>query len=53
MKQHKEGGVVVMDRAKYFDQYLDMINIRQSEQLDPTSSSEGKVQRILRKTKPK
>lgn len=51
MKQDKEGGVVVMDKIKYFDQCLDMLNTKQSEQLDPTSSSERKVQCTLRKTK--
>lgn len=51
MKQDKEGGVVVMDKINYFDQCLDMLNTKQSEQLDPTSSSERKAQCTLRKTK--
>ena len=51
MKQDKRKGVVVMDRGKYFDKCLAMLNTEQFVQLqkDPTNSLETKVQRTLRK----
>ena len=55
MKQDKRKGVVVMDRGKYFDKCLAMLNTEQFVQLqkDPTNSLERKVQRTLRKIKQK
>ena len=43
MKQDKGRGVVVMDRGKYFDKCLAMLNTEQFVQLqkDPTSSLES------------
>ena len=51
MKQDKGKGVVLMNRGKYFDKCLTILNTEQFVQLqkDPTSSLEGKVQCTLRK----
>ena len=55
MKQDKGRGVVVMDRGKYFDKRLAMLNTEQFVQLqkNPTSSLERKVVRTPRKSKQK
>ena len=47
--RQRGGGVVVMDRGKYFDKCLAMLNTEQSVLLwtDPTSSFERKVQHML------
>ena len=54
-KQYKGREVVVLDRRKYFDKCLAMLNTEQLLQLqkDPTSSLKRKVQRSLRKVKQK
>ena len=53
MKQDKGRGVVIMDRNKYFDKCLTMLNSEQFVKLnqDPTATAERKVQQILRKIK--
>ena len=55
MKQDKGRGVVVMNRGKYFDKCLAILNTEQFVQLqkDPTSSLEREVQCTLRKIKQK
>ena len=55
IKQNKGRGVVVIDRGKYFDKCLAMLNTEQfvQRQKDPTSSLEKKVQRTLQKIKQK
>ena len=51
MKQDEGRGVVVMDRGKYFDECLAMLNTEQfvQQQKDPKSSLERKVQQTLQK----
>ena len=53
MKQDKGRGVVIMDRNKYFDKCLTMLNSEQFVKLNQhsTATAERKVQRILRKIK--
>ena len=55
MKQNKGRRVVVMDRGKYFDKCLAILNTEQFVQLqkDPTSSLEREVQCTLRKIQQK
>ena len=55
MKQDKRRGVVIMNRGKYFDKSLAILNTEQFEQLqkDSTSSLERNVQCTLRKIKHK
>ena len=55
MKQDKGRGVVVMNRGKYFDKCLAILNTEKFVQLqkDPTSFLERKVQCTLRKIKHK
>ena len=55
MKQDKDRGVVIMDKAKYTDKYLELLSEKQFQRLnfDPTKSTESKVQRVLRKIKSK
>ena len=55
MKQEKERVVAVMNRGKYFDKCLAILNTEQFVQVqkDPTSSLEKKVQCTLRKIKQK
>ena len=49
MKQDKGRDVVVMDRRKYFEKCLALLNSEQFVKLnqDPTTTKERKVQRIL------
>ena len=55
IKQDKGRGEVFMDRGKYLDKYLAILNTEQFEQLekDPTSSLERKVQCMPRKIRQK
>ena len=53
MKQDKGRGVVVMDRSKYTEKCLSILQTEQFTKLrhDPTKSIESKIQRELRKLK--
>ena len=53
MKQDKGRGVVIMDRTKYIDKCLRMLQTPQFTKLDtdPTKTTERKVQNLLRKIK--
>ena len=53
MKQDKGRGVVVMDRSKYTEKCLNILQTKQFTKLrhDPTKSIENKIQRELRKLK--
>ena len=56
MKQDKGRGIVIIDRNKYFDKYLALLNSEKFVILkiqDPTATTERKVQQILRKIKQK
>ena len=55
MKQDKGRGVVLMDKFKYTEKCLSLLNTDQVTKLDkdPTKTYEGKIQRILRKIKHK
>ncbi len=55
MKQDKGSGVVILNRKKYEEKCLSMLRTPQFKKLqsDPTTATEGKVQRTLRKIKPK
>ena len=55
MKQDKGRGVVIMNRSKYLEKCLSILQGKQFMKLDrdPTSKLESKVQRILRKIKSK
>ena len=49
MKQDKGGGVVIMNRSKYLEECLSILQGKQFMKLDynPTSKLESKVQRTL------
>ena len=53
MKQDKERGVVTMDKTKYQEKCLALLNTNQFVKLgrDPTKQIETKIQRVLRKIK--
>ena len=55
MKQDKGKGVVILDRNKYVEKCLTMLQTPQFKKLqsDPTGKTEGQVQRALRKIKTK
>ena len=55
MKQDKRRGVVVIDRSKYTEKCLNILQTEQFTKLrhDPTKSIESKIQRELRKLKTK
>ena len=52
-EQDKGRGVVLMDRPKYTEKCLELLQTNQLTKLNhyPTKSIEGKIQRILRKIK--
>ena len=54
MKVDKGQGVVIMNKSKYLEKYLTLLNSEQLVRLneDPTKTNERKVQRMLRKIKP-
>ena len=51
MKQDKGSGVVIMDKTKYEEECLALLNTNQFVKLsrDPTKQIETKIQRVLRK----
>ena len=53
MKQDKRSGAVIMDKAKYQEKCLALLNTNQFVKLnrDPTKQIEAKIQRVLRKIK--
>ena len=55
LKQDKGRGVVIMNRDKYIDKCIDILNTEQFKKLnkDSTSTLENKVQRLVRKIKSK
>ena len=55
LKQDKGRGVVLMDRNKYTEKCMLLLNTKQFKKLDndPTKTTEGKIQRMLRRIKPK
>ena len=55
LKQDKGRGVVIMNRDKYMDKCIDILNTEQFKKLnkDSTSTLENKVQRLVRKIKSK
>ena len=55
MKQDKGRGVVIMDKHKYTEKCLDMLNTKQFSKIsvDSTKKTEAKIQRVLRKIKSK
>ena len=55
MKQDKELGVVIMDKLKYHEKCLMILENENFIKLDrnPTNKTEEKIQRILRKMKNK
>ena len=55
MKQDKGRGVVIMDKSKYTGKGLTILSIKQLQKLklDPTKSTEEKVQHMVRKIKSK
>ena len=55
MKQDRGRGVVIMNRSKYLEKFLSILQGKQFMKLDhdPTSKLETKVQRTLRKIKSK
>ena len=55
MKQDKELGVVIMDKLKYHEKCLMILENENFIKLDrnPTNKTEEKIQRILRKMKHK
>ena len=54
MKADKARGVVIMNKSKYLEKYLTLLNSKQFVELneDPTKTNERKVQRMLRKIRP-
>ena len=54
MKADKGRGVVIMNKSKYLEKCLTLLNSEQLVRLDedPTKTNERKVQRMLRKIKP-
>ena len=55
LKQDKGRGVVLMDKNKYTEKCMLLLNTKQFKKLDndPTKTTEGKIQRMLRRIKPK
>ena len=55
LKQDKSRGVVLMDKNKYNKKCMLLLNTKKFKQLDndPTKTTEGKIQRMLRRIKPK
>ena len=55
IKQDKGRGVVIMDKSKYTEKGLAILSTKQFQKLklDPTKSTEVKVQRMVRKVKSK
>ena len=55
LRQDKGKGVVIMDRGKYTEKCLDLLNSNQFKKLDhdPTKAVENKIKRALRKIKHK
>ena len=53
MKQYKGRGVVIMDKLKYTEKCLEMLNTKQFSEIsvDPTKKTEPKIQRVLQKIK--
>ena len=53
LRQDKGRGIVVIDRKKYTETCMDMLNTKQFHKLDkdPTKTIETKVQRAVRKIK--
>ena len=51
LRQNKGKGVVIMDRRKYTEKFLNMLNSNQFKNLDhdPTKAVENKTKRALRK----
>ena len=55
LKQGKGRRVILMDKNKYIEKYMLMVNTKQLKKLnsDPKKKTEGKTYRMLRKIKPK
>ena len=55
MKQDKGRGVVIMDKHKYTEKCLEMLNTKQFSKIsvNPTKKTEAKIQRVLRKIESK
>ena len=55
LKQDKERGVVLMDKNKYTQKCMLLLNTKQLKKLDngATKMTEGKIQRMSRRIKPK
>ena len=55
LKQDKGRSVVILDRAKYTEKYMALLNTERFKRLttDPTAAAERKIQNVLRKTKSK
>ena len=55
LKQDKRRGIVLLDRLKYTKRYFSIINSKQLKKFgdNPTTSSESKIQRTIRKLKSK
>ena len=55
LKQDKGRGVVLMDKNKYTEKCMLLLNTKQFKKLDndPTKKTEGKIQRMLRRIKSK
>ena len=53
LRQDKESGILVIDRTKYTEKCMDMLNTKQFRKLDkdPTKTIEVKIQRAVRKIK--
>ena len=53
MKQGKGSGVAIMNKPKYHEKCLELLNTDQFTKLnhDPTKKIEAKIQRVLRKIK--
>ena len=53
LQQDKGKGVVIMDRRKYTEKCLNMLNLNRFKKLDhdPTKAVENKIKRTLRKIK--
>jgi len=54
LKQDKGRGIVIIDRTKYAEKCLALLQSQQFTKLtvDPTKTIEGKIQRAVRKIKP-
>ena len=53
LRQDKGRGIVIIDRNRYTNKYLNILNTKQFRKLDkdPTKPTEAKIQRALRKIK--